>query len=114
MARFPPLSWPSPRSSHWGAAHQDGARAPAGLAATGSCSPPEKSPTCWESARCEHGAAVSGGHRLGYQLNSGLRARMHKFYGGRGRTRTGTPVSQKQILSLLCLPFHHAARAHAF
>jgi hypothetical protein len=24
---------------------------------------------------------------------------MHKFYGGRGRTRTGTPVSQKQILS---------------
>jgi hypothetical protein len=31
--------------------------------------------------------------------------------GGRGRTRTGTPVSQKQILSLLCLPFHHAARA---
>ena len=28
---------------------------------------------------------------------------------GRGRTRTGTPVSQKQILSLLCLPFHHAA-----
>jgi hypothetical protein len=39
---------------------------------------------------------------------------MHKFYGGRGRTRTGTPVSQKQILSLLCLPFHHAARAHAF
>src|SRR5262245_20690791 len=33
------------------------------------------------------------------------------FIGGRGRTRTGTPVSQKQILSLLCLPFHHAARA---
>jgi hypothetical protein len=31
------------------------------------------------------------------------------MYGGRGRTRTGTPVSQKQILSLLCLPFHHAA-----
>jgi hypothetical protein len=31
------------------------------------------------------------------------------FIGGRGRTRTGTPVSQKQILSLLCLPFHHAA-----
>jgi hypothetical protein len=30
-------------------------------------------------------------------------------FGGRGRTRTGTPVSQKQILSLLCLPFHHAA-----
>ena len=30
--------------------------------------------------------------------------------GGRGRTRTGTPVSQKQILSLLCLPFHHAAK----
>ena len=29
--------------------------------------------------------------------------------GGRGRTRTGTPVTQKQILSLLCLPFHHAA-----
>src|SRR5438552_11028983 len=29
--------------------------------------------------------------------------------GGRDRTRTGTPVSQKQILSLLCLPFHHAA-----
>jgi hypothetical protein len=29
--------------------------------------------------------------------------------GGRGRTRTGTPVSRKQILSLLCLPFHHAA-----
>ena len=28
--------------------------------------------------------------------------------------RTGTPVSQKQILSLLCLPFHHAANAHAF
>src|SRR5262245_56693076 len=34
--------------------------------------------------------------------------------GGRGRTRTGTPVSQKQILSLLCLPFHHAARAQGF
>src|SRR6516164_4460364 len=32
-------------------------------------------------------------------------------FGGRGRTRTGTPVSQKQILSLLCLPFHHAAGA---
>jgi hypothetical protein len=31
------------------------------------------------------------------------------IFGGRGRTRTGTPVSQKQILSLLCLPFHHAA-----
>src|SRR5262249_5982712 len=31
--------------------------------------------------------------------------------GGRGRIRTGTPVSQKQILSLLCLPFHHAAGA---
>jgi NAD(P)-dependent dehydrogenase (short-subunit alcohol dehydrogenase family) len=31
------------------------------------------------------------------------------MHGGRGRTRTGTPVSQKQILSLLCLPFHHAA-----
>jgi hypothetical protein len=29
--------------------------------------------------------------------------------GGRARTRTGTPVSQVQILSLLCLPFHHAA-----
>ena len=27
---------------------------------------------------------------------------------------TGTPVSQKQILSLLCLPFHHAAHARAF
>src|SRR5438270_12929246 len=34
--------------------------------------------------------------------------------GGRGRTRTGTPVSQKQILSLLCLPFHHAARSVIF
>src|SRR5205085_791958 len=32
-----------------------------------------------------------------------------EYDGGRGRTRTGTPVSQKQILSLLCLPFHHAA-----
>ncbi len=27
-----------------------------------------------------------------------------KHDGGRGRTRTGTPLSQKQILSLLCLP----------
>src|SRR5215470_12556314 len=35
------------------------------------------------------------------------------FFGGRGRTRTGTPVSQKQILSLLCLPFHHAARTRS-
>jgi hypothetical protein len=35
--------------------------------------------------------------------------RLGCFFGGRGRTRTGTPVSQKQILSLLCLPFHHAA-----
>ena len=34
------------------------------------------------------------------------------MHGGRGRTRTGTPVSQKQILSLLCLPFHHAAYGH--
>jgi hypothetical protein len=32
---------------------------------------------------------------------------MHKFYGGRGRTRTGTPVSQKQILSLLT---HHPSK----
>jgi hypothetical protein len=37
-----------------------------------------------------------------------LRAQPEHF-GGRDRTRTGTPVSQKQILSLLCLPFHHAA-----
>jgi hypothetical protein len=29
--------------------------------------------------------------------------------GGRARTRTGTPKSGMQILSLLCLPFHHAA-----
>jgi hypothetical protein len=36
------------------------------------------------------------------------------IFGGRDRTRTGTPVSQKQILSLLCLPFHHAAGAQAF
>jgi hypothetical protein len=35
--------------------------------------------------------------------------RVESTGGGRGRTRTGTPVSQKQILSLLCLPFHHAA-----
>jgi hypothetical protein len=35
-------------------------------------------------------------------------------FGGRGRTRTGTPVTQKQILSLLCLPFHHAAKRERF
>jgi hypothetical protein len=38
-----------------------------------------------------------------------LTQRFTGIFGGRGRTRTGTPVSQKQILSLLCLPFHHAA-----
>ena len=28
---------------------------------------------------------------------------------GLGRTRTGTAVTSRQILSLLCLPFHHKA-----
>jgi hypothetical protein len=35
------------------------------------------------------------------------------IFGGRARTRTGTIVSEGQILSLLCLPFHHAARARS-
>jgi hypothetical protein len=29
--------------------------------------------------------------------------------GGRDRIRTGTSLAEVQILSLLCLPFHHAA-----
>ena len=72
-----------------------------------------------EAARIEPPAEgvvvdLSGGHRLGYQLNSGLRARMHKFYGGRGRTRTGTPVSQKQILSRIDRDFPSICRSRHF
>jgi hypothetical protein len=34
--------------------------------------------------------------------------------GGRGRTRTGTPVSQKQILSPPALPYPKFLCGHAF
>ena len=61
-------------------------------------------PRCWRTPRWRSRKEF---HPT-WERRSGTLALFH--LGGRARTRTGTPKSWGQILSLLCLPFHHAAR----